>query len=352
MPGNNLKQIQDFDLRSTVIDSDQFVLQTAGGTTLKTTKSALLNDTNAVIIGIQTQLDSLSGAGDNEIRGQEECIVGQQIYTIDIGTTVSDPAPIISLTVPNSLSTIFVQGIFAVTTTNFKVMLSDAPSEAGYIINWSVKAPTDISDFDTLSFTELDDTPTTYVGSDNFLVSVSGSSLQFTDPDVITSSIRSQVITISGDLTNLQNQFNNLDVTYATDASLASISGNLQEQITNNDLDISILSNNVTTISGDLSITIGEVTTLETNTTGITGGITQINEVVQKTWVSLVNSWTTTPTLNINISGSGDVYDYVYGGTTYYRLVPDPYDSTLDSFYENFDGSNLTGLIATRGQTI
>jgi len=105
-------------------------------------------------------------------------------------------------------------------------------------------------------------------------------------------------------------------------------------------------------ISGQLAL-IGDLSDLETQTQGITGGITQINETISKSWSSLVNIWTAEPTFNINISGSGDVYDYVYDTTTYYRLVPEPYDSTQDTFYSNFNGTDtLTGVVATRGQGV
>lgn len=127
---------------------------------------------------------------------------------------------------------------------------------------------------------------------------------------------------VNTSLVGLQTQIDNLDFTYATDTILAAISGDIQDQIDNLD---------------DGFATDAELTALETS--------------IQKSWFSLVNSWTAEPSLNINISG-GDVYNYVYGGTTYYRFVPEPYDSTLDSFYSAFDGSNLTGAIATRGQTI
>jgi hypothetical protein len=144
----------------------------------------------------------------------------------------------------------------------------------------------------------------------------------------------------------IQDQIDNLDDGFATDAELIAVSGNLQGQITSNDTDISNLRTDVNTISGDLDA-------LETQTSGITGGITQIEETISKSWSSLVNIWTTEPTFNINISGSGDVYDYVYDTTTYYRLVPEPYDSTQDTFYSNFNGTDtLTGVVATRGQGI
>lgn len=66
------------------------------------------------------------------------------------------------------------------------------------------------------------------------------------------------------------------------------------------------------------------------------------------TWEYLLMNWSVEPTLNTAIVG-GDVYNYTLNGTTRYRFVPTTYDPTQDAFYENFDGTNLTGLITARG---
>ena len=66
------------------------------------------------------------------------------------------------------------------------------------------------------------------------------------------------------------------------------------------------------------------------------------------TWSFLAEHWTIEPSLNATIA-LGDIYQYDYLGVVRYRLVTNPYDSALDSFYGNFDGTNLTGLITTRG---
>jgi len=68
-------------------------------------------------------------------------------------------------------------------------------------------------------------------------------------------------------------------------------------------------------------------------------------------WLELANMWTSEPTLTASIA-SGDVYTYTYGTPNYYRLDPQPYVSTSDQFFSDFDGTNLTGLLATRGQAI
>jgi len=75
------------------------------------------------------------------------------------------------------------------------------------------------------------------------------------------------------------------------------------------------------------------------------------DDLISKTWGGLANKWTTKPTLHAT-TAAGRVFLYTYGSTIYYRLVPAPYDSTLDSFYTTFSDPTLTGLVATRGASI
>jgi hypothetical protein len=304
MAGNNLKQIKDFILRSALEDDDQFVLQTSSGTTFKTTKSALLNDINTALVGLQTQIDSISGVGTlTDLRGQEDGVIGQQIYDIDFGVIVTDPTPIISLTVPNNTSTVFVQGIYDVTETGFKVLLSESPAEEGYVINWSVKAPLNLDD--NARFLDLFDTPSTYSGVDGYIVTVSGSGLYFQDPNNLsfdTTSIDTSIATISGDVQTLQTQFNNLDLTYATDASVALVSSGLQTQIDNLDFtyatdvilqsisgaiqdQIDNLDQNYATDTsvGSISSNLqNQIDIINTSVDGITGGIAQVDEFIDQ----------------------------------------------------------------------
>jgi len=107
-----------------------------------------LNDTPSSYIGSDTYVVTVSGERlvftpqseivpeITNIRGQQECNIGQQIYTISYGQTISGAQPVTSLITPTSDSTIFVTAIFDVTDTNFKVILSEAPSISGYAINW------------------------------------------------------------------------------------------------------------------------------------------------------------------------------------------------------------------------
>ena len=50
---------------------------------------------------------------------------------------------------------------------------------------------------------------------------------------------------------------------------------------------------------------------------------------------------------------TGKVYTYSFIGNTYYRFINSTKDSVgysiQDSFYTDFDGTNLSGLVVTRG---
>lgn len=211
------KQIKDFDYNPSPEGSDQLILQTQAGTTQKTTKTALLNEVNSSLVGLQTQIDNISISGssnaisvnfdstntiinafnvqhaieqlDNvingitftELRGKEPCIEGQQIYSISYGSTISggsELAPIVSLVIPSDTETMYVQGIFDITNTGFKVLISDPPTKTGYFINWSVNNAPVVNNFLTLT-----DTPSSYTDVDNYVVTVSGNSLVFKNPD-------------------------------------------------------------------------------------------------------------------------------------------------------------------------
>ena len=65
------------------------------------------------------------------------------------------------------------------------------------------------------------------------------------------------------------------------------------------------------------------------------------------TWMDYVGNWTEEPTL-VGATVEGDVYSYVYTTSTYYRLVPYSTSTLKDSFYETWNGSDLTNLVTTR----
>ena len=66
-------------------------------------------------------------------------------------------------------------------------------------------------------------------------------------------------------------------------------------------------------------------------------------------WLSLCTGYSATPTGPTAITGGG-VYTYTYTGGTRYRFVST--DALTDRFYTGFDGTNLTGLVATKSVTI
>ncbi len=67
-----------------------------------------------------------------------------------------------------------------------------------------------------------------------------------------------------------------------------------------------------------------------------------------KNWNYYATQWSLEPTSQGTIAG-GEVFAYTLKGVTRYRLVPSPYDATLDVFYSNFSAGVLTGEIVARG---
>ena len=133
-------------------------------------------------------------------------------------------------------------------------------------------------------------------------------------------------------------------------------------------------------ISGLSGLTAGEFYFVSDSTPGLlttTEGATYSNPILQATsttegivlpyraseveasldlsrlkWVDLVNTWTSEPVTEVYSGGDGDVLSYTYGSTVYYRFIPSTYDSSLDAFYTTYSDPTLSGLIATRGNTI
>lgn len=150
------------------------------------------------------------------------------------------------------------------------------------------------------------------------------------------------VLAVTGDLNNYYPRSNPSGYitgfnsgAYATVAFTTGISGYLQSQIDG------------ISISGDFypnNNPSGYITGVNLSSYATITGI-------QRSWNNLVMSWTEEPVLNTTVS-SGEVYDYVYGGSTYYRFVPTVYNSIYDSFYESFSDPNLSNLICRRGTSI
>jgi hypothetical protein len=109
--------------------------------------------------------------------------------------------------------------------------------------------------------------------NDNFLT-VDNTGLLIDSGVSVTSfnNIQTQTQTISGDLNVLQQQFNDLDFTYATDINLSNISGILQAQITSNTNNVSSL----ISISGNHEqrlLDLEDISDLDANYVNVTGDV-------------------------------------------------------------------------------
>ena len=67
------------------------------------------------------------------------------------------------------------------------------------------------------------------------------------------------------------------------------------------------------------------------------------------TWTDYATGFSADPVLTTTIA-DGDVYTYTYQNGTLYRLVPS--GSAVDSFYTTFDGTTLSGLVASKTVSI
>ena len=84
----------------------------------------------------------------------------------------------------------------------------------------------------------------------------------------------------------------------------------------------------------------------------LTGTQTLKNKTVVD-WMTLVRGYNTTPTLLATI-GTGEVYTYIYNSSpsniTYYRYIAT--DGSADVFYTSFNGTTLSGVVASKSITI
>jgi hypothetical protein len=111
----------------------------------------------------------------------------------------------------------------------------------------------------------------------------------------------------------------------------------------------------VNTVSGLSSRWESVYTTVSSNSSTyvtLTGTQTLKNKTVVD-WMTLVRGYNTTPILLASIGG-GDVYTYVYnygvGTITYYRFIST--DGSTDAFYTSFNGTSLSGLVASKSITL
>lgn len=65
-------------------------------------------------------------------------------------------------------------------------------------------------------------------------------------------------------------------------------------------------------------------------------------------WFAFVSTWTEEPAQIATIA-EGAIFMYIHQGIACYRLVPTPYVASNDAFYTEWDGTTLSGQIATRG---
>jgi hypothetical protein len=114
----------------------------------------------------ESVIDSLNDALTNNLMyiGTEPCEIDKQIYTIDFNNTfIVPPIPVVTLSIPEEHQSISVLGVYDVTTTDFKVYLSQAPSVSGYSINWMVGLNSAVSSVEPISAQlELDASNVTY----------------------------------------------------------------------------------------------------------------------------------------------------------------------------------------------
>ena len=165
-----------------------------------------------------------------------------------------------------------------------------------------------ISSFSNV-FLGLVDTPNSYTDANSYILTVSGDSIVFTDPNFILSGVQSQVIDISGDLSSLQLQVNNIvqettaitgDSTltigqtgvnfslsvadYISATEVYSISGDLQSKINDIDLTPFALSSNLLALSGEVQDLDDKLDNYATNAyvLAVSGDLlNQINSITQ-----------------------------------------------------------------------
>jgi hypothetical protein len=88
---------------------------------------------------LQAEIVAISAGLGTILQGNVSCTTTEVLYTISHATV--DPLlsfPQVSLTVPNSGSALYVQGITNRSATSFDVVLSGTPETSGYSINWNM----------------------------------------------------------------------------------------------------------------------------------------------------------------------------------------------------------------------
>jgi len=113
--------------------------------------------------------------------------------------------------------------------------------------------------------------------------------------------------------------------------------------------------NTTTTVSSNSAKWESVYTTVNSNSSTyvtLTGTQTLKNKTVVD-WMTLVRGYNTTPTLLATLA-SGEVYTYIYNSSpsniTYYRYIAT--DGSEDSFYSSFNGTIVSGLVASKSITL
>ncbi len=84
----------------------------------------------------------------------------------------------------------------------------------------------------------------------------------------------------------------------------------------------------------------------------VLGSLADKDDDILLTWPFLSDAYSEVPAEvgRATVEGEdGDVLSYTLQGVTRFRFIPDDYDPTLDAFYAEFDGTDLSGLIVARG---
>lgn len=104
------------------------------------------------------------------------------------------------------------------------------------------------------------------------------------------------------------------------------------------------------TLTGDELVYIAQDLVDKRTTTGDIAALAAGNSfTLNASWVGLAMGFSSPPT-GPTIIPSGQVYTYTYAGpTTRYRFISNDY--TTDAFYTNFNGVNVSGLVATKALT-
>jgi hypothetical protein len=131
------KQIKDFVLNPNPQDDAQFILQTSAGVTQKTTKTALLNNTNAALQGLQTQIDNITTS--DVIGGMLILSSGVSVYKIVHAEITIDSNPVCTLISSFSEDNVSLMPSLIVKNVingSFEVELSNDMLDSSYKLSW------------------------------------------------------------------------------------------------------------------------------------------------------------------------------------------------------------------------